>query len=269
MAQVRPPNQMLEQAREFIMRCKTELKWEDLSEDFVMDIGCGVHFLCCRALLEKFPLIFCVLATDIAPLFAVETLADKFLGKYFRNMSLQFHPIDITDRSSLEEFENRISKIVCRNTLQQIANKELAFKNMYHLLKPGGHAGIMFCLANPVGSWQLKISSSKNWGQYRRHVTPLFTPANLEDNYYKNVLEDIGFRVVRCERRDVKLQFLNDQSLLTELLAIAEALLDIPADKMLQFKEESVELFKELIGYSGSGPLQYEASELLLLAIKQ
>ncbi|GFV74351.1 uncharacterized protein TNCV_5127941 [Trichonephila clavipes] len=243
MAQARPQNeQMLEQAREFITRCKTELKWGNLSKDLVMDIGCGVF------------------------VFKEEILADKFLKKYFEDLSPQFHPIDITDRSDLEEYENHISKNVCKNTLQQIANKELAFQNMYHLLKPGGHARISFCLANPIGSWQLKISSSKNWGQYRRHVTPLFTPANIEDNYYKNVLENIGFRVVRCEGIDAKLQFLNDQSLLTE---IAEVLFDILVDKMSQFKEESVKLYKELIGYSGSGPLQYEASELLLFVIKQ
>ncbi|GFQ71692.1 uncharacterized protein TNCT_516591 [Trichonephila clavata] len=119
--------------------------------------------------------------------------------------------MDITNSSIVEEYRNLLDKIVCRNTLQQIVNKELAFQNMYYLLKRGGHAGIIFCLANPVGSWQLKISSSENWGQYRKNGTPLFTPANLEDNYYKNVLEDIGFRVVRCERSDVQLQFLNDE----------------------------------------------------------
>ncbi|GFV12902.1 hypothetical protein TNCV_1352911 [Trichonephila clavipes] len=96
----------------------------------------------------------------------------------------------------------------------------------------------------------------------------LYYPANLEDGYYKTVLEDIGFRVVRCERSDVPLQFLNDQSLLRELLSLSTVILEIPEDRMTQFKEESVSIFKELIVYSGSGPIRYEVSELLLLAIK-
>ncbi|PRD31098.1 UNVERIFIED_CONTAM: hypothetical protein NCL1_24420 [Trichonephila clavipes] len=83
---------------------------------------------------------------------------------------------------------------------------------MYNLLRPGGHAAIMFSIVNPLDSWWLRIGASTYWAQYRRDLIPLFTPANLEDGYYKNVLEDIGFRVIRCERSNMQLQFLNDQS---------------------------------------------------------
>ncbi|GFS86945.1 uncharacterized protein TNCV_1280121 [Trichonephila clavipes] len=138
---------------------------------------------------------------------------------------------------------------------------------MYDLLRPGGHAGILFCTANPVDACQLLLSTSANWAQYRISLMPFFTQANLEDEYYKVVLEYIGFRVVRCEKRDVQLLFLNDQSFLREFLAYTTVFLKIPEDRMAQFKEESVSHFKVLIGYSGSGPLRYEASELLLLAI--
>ncbi|GFX56063.1 hypothetical protein TNCV_1953831 [Trichonephila clavipes] len=102
----------------------------------------------------------------------------------------------------------------------------------------------------------------------RRNVMPLFTPSNLEEGYYKKVLENIGFQVVLCERNTVQSQFLDDESFLREFLMHATVQFFIPQDKMTQFKEESVSIFKELIGYSGSGPLCYEASELLLLAIK-
>ncbi|GFU07209.1 hypothetical protein TNCV_4946801 [Trichonephila clavipes] len=68
MAQARAQNeQLLERACEFITRCQTELNWEDLSDDTVMDIGCGTHFLCIRALLEKFPRMGCLVASDKVP----------------------------------------------------------------------------------------------------------------------------------------------------------------------------------------------------------
>ncbi|GFS54392.1 hypothetical protein TNIN_409711 [Trichonephila inaurata madagascariensis] len=269
MAQAMALNErLLEPARELIARCITELNWEDLSEDTVMDIGCGGFFLCTRALLEKFPRMGCLLAVDKFRTISNEIKEDEFFAEYFRNNSLQFHLADITDSSSLEFYRGLIHKIVSRNMLQHVTDKEMAFQHMYDLLRPGGHAAVLFCIENPVETWRLIISTSTNWEQYRRNEIILFYAANLEDGYYENVLEDIGFRVVRCERSDVQHQFENDQTLLTKLLSLATIFLKIPEDKMTQFKEESVKLFKELIGYSGSGPLRYEISDLLLLAIK-
>ncbi|GFY68552.1 uncharacterized protein TNIN_76441 [Trichonephila inaurata madagascariensis] len=229
-----------------------------------MDIGCGANLLCTRALLEKFPRMGCLVACDKVPIMTEEILKDEFLAEYVCKEILQFHLIDIVD---CLDYRNVVNKIVCRNVLQQITDKELAFGNMYDLLRPGGHAGILFCIVNPVDACQVLINASRNWSQYRINPMPFFAKANIEDVYYKFLLEDIGFRVVRSEKRDVQLQFLNDQSFL-KFLAYSTILLKIPEDRMTQFKEESVSLFKRLIGYSGSGPLCYEASELLLLAIK-
>ncbi|GFX56016.1 hypothetical protein TNCV_1953361 [Trichonephila clavipes] len=101
-----------------------------------------------------------------------------------------------------------------------------------------------------------------------RNVMPLFTPSYLEEGYYKDVLENIGFQVVLCERNTVQSQFLDDESFLREILIYARVQFKLREDLLTRFKEESISLFKELIGYSGSGPLCYEDSELLLLAIK-
>ncbi|GFY11691.1 uncharacterized protein TNCV_2539731 [Trichonephila clavipes] len=338
MAQARAPNEGLPgPAHEFINRCKTELNWEDLSNDTLMDIGCGAHFLCTRALLEKFPRMGCLFATDKYRVISKKIMEDEFFAEYFRNSILQFHLVDIADSSessgmvsgkadtgssmmvngktgtasvrltdrlasglvsfyllrnpimdrtpvfikktdsgkihwrhwnngsSLEDYRNRVNKIVCRNVLQHITNKEMAFQNMYDLLRPGGHAGIMFIIANPFQTWLQKIST--NWAQYRR-IGLSCTTLQISKTVLQDCIEDIGFRVVRCERSDVPLQFLNDQSLLRELLSLSTVILEIPEDRMTQFKEESVSIFKELIVYSGSGPIRYEVSELLLLAIK-
>ncbi|GFS51361.1 hypothetical protein NPIL_674431 [Nephila pilipes] len=45
----------LEAARTFIRRCQTELKWDNLPNVTVMDVGCGYFLECCTALLEQFP----------------------------------------------------------------------------------------------------------------------------------------------------------------------------------------------------------------------
>ncbi|GFS40867.1 hypothetical protein TNIN_22671, partial [Trichonephila inaurata madagascariensis] len=257
---------LLEPARRFITRCEIELDWEDLSDDTIMDMGCGIHFSCTRALLEKFPRIGCLVAIDIVNVMTKEIREDEFFAEYFGKEILQFRHLDITD--CLKNYGKIVNKIVCRNVLQQVFDKEMAFQNMYDLLRPGGHAAILFCIATPVGTCHLRLSSSTNWAQHRRNAIPFFTPANLEEGYYKKLLEKIGFQVVLCERRTVRNQFLDDQSFLRSFLTFARVQFNIPQGRMTQFKEESVKLFKELIGYSGSGPLRYEASDLLLLAIK-
>ncbi|GFY74064.1 hypothetical protein TNIN_435261, partial [Trichonephila inaurata madagascariensis] len=160
-------------------------------------------------------------------------------------------------RYSLEGYRNEVNKIVCRSTLQQIANKELAFQNMYNLLRPGGHAGIMFSIVNPLDACWLRISASPYW------------PSKSRRRLLQKCIGKYWFSGrSMCERSDMQYQFLNDQSFIREWLEYTTVLLRIPADTIPQFNEESISLFKELIGYGGSGPLTYEHSELLLLAIK-
>ncbi|GFT77548.1 hypothetical protein NPIL_20011 [Nephila pilipes] len=259
---------IFQQARDFITRCKIEFKWEDLSNHLVMDIGCGAFFYCTRAILEQFPEVACVVPIDRnAHIIKLERSFGEDFEIRLRDARIQFHPVDILDSVCVQEFNGKIDKIVCRNTLQQICNKEQALRNIYDMLRPGGHAGILFCLANPVGTWQSTISSMEKWKQYMKGPSPHFIPGSLETDYYKDLMEEIGFQEVRSEIKDVKLSFSNYQSCLRELLPIGRSLLDIPAEKMNDFKRDSLQLFRELIGWS-EGPMNYTASELVLFAVK-
>ncbi|GFS62623.1 hypothetical protein NPIL_291651 [Nephila pilipes] len=51
----------------FVTKCKNELKWEDLSKDTVMDVGCGYNFYCSRAILHQFPNVGRLIALDKHP----------------------------------------------------------------------------------------------------------------------------------------------------------------------------------------------------------
>ncbi|GFX56056.1 HTH_Tnp_Tc3_2 domain-containing protein [Trichonephila clavipes] len=113
MAQARTlTERFLERARKFIKRCETELDWEDLSDDTIMDIGCGDHFLCTRALLEKFPRIGCLVAIDTVDVMSEEIMEDEFFAEYFRKKILQFRLLDITD---WKIYYREIAKIVGRS----------------------------------------------------------------------------------------------------------------------------------------------------------
>ncbi|GFQ71967.1 jhamt [Trichonephila clavata] len=48
----------------FIKSCADEFQWKDLSEDVVMDIGCGHELNCCKAILMQFPEVKALIAVD-------------------------------------------------------------------------------------------------------------------------------------------------------------------------------------------------------------
>ncbi|GFT34938.1 hypothetical protein NPIL_588571 [Nephila pilipes] len=88
-----------QQAHDFITRCKTEFQWEDLSNDFVMDIRCGVQFHCTRAIIDQFPEVGYVTPIDKNPhtLLLEDTVGTEFSTR-LRDARLQFHNCDILDR---------------------------------------------------------------------------------------------------------------------------------------------------------------------------
>ncbi|GFX56058.1 hypothetical protein TNCV_1953781 [Trichonephila clavipes] len=38
---------------------------------------------------------------------------------------------------------------------------------MYDLLRPGGHAAVLFCISNPVGTCHLRLNSSPYWANHK------------------------------------------------------------------------------------------------------
>ncbi|GFU06139.1 uncharacterized protein NPIL_197751 [Nephila pilipes] len=211
----------------------------------------------------------CVTPIDKHPrtLLLKDTFGTEFSTR-LRDARLQFHNCDILDSDYIKEYTCKVDKLVCRNTLQQIDDKDQVLRNFYSILKPGGQAGILFCLANPVGTWQQTMASMEKWTPYLRSgVWPHFITGNMGTDYYKNLLEEIGFQEVRSERKDVPLSFSDYRSCLRELLPIGRSRLNIPDERMDEFKRDSLQVFKSLIGWR-EGPMNYIASEVSLFAVK-
>ncbi|GFS92664.1 uncharacterized protein NPIL_192311, partial [Nephila pilipes] len=140
-------------ASNFVTKCKNELKWEDLSKDTVMDVGCGYNFYCSRAILHQFPNVGRLIAFDKHPCVIMEkrSFKDELFENKIMSKTIQCSAADIEIRDSLQPYKGSIDKVVSRNVFYQIQNKELAIENIYHLLKPGGDAALLFWLDNPMG----------------------------------------------------------------------------------------------------------------------
>ncbi|GFU04737.1 hypothetical protein TNCV_4377651 [Trichonephila clavipes] len=51
-------------AEDFVKMCAHELQWGDLTEDVIMEIGCGTALPCCKAILKLFPGVKALIAVD-------------------------------------------------------------------------------------------------------------------------------------------------------------------------------------------------------------
>ncbi|GFQ86786.1 jhamt [Trichonephila clavata] len=86
---------------QFVQRCADEFQWEDLSEDVVMDIGCGHELNCCKAIMMQFP--------EVKALIAVDKESTVFETERFRNR-IEFCVGDIQERDSLKSYEGQMDK---------------------------------------------------------------------------------------------------------------------------------------------------------------
>ncbi|GFR06252.1 jhamt [Trichonephila clavata] len=74
----------------FVKRCIEKFHWKDLSEDVVMDIGCGDELNCCKAILKRFP--------NVRALIAVDKESTVFQTAKFRHRRIEFCVGDIEER---------------------------------------------------------------------------------------------------------------------------------------------------------------------------
>ncbi|GFT42688.1 hypothetical protein NPIL_588821 [Nephila pilipes] len=250
---------------DIITECSTTLKWEDLSKDVVMDVRFGMHFSCTRAILEYFPDAGCVIALNNPDIPRDRDFQDKVFEKNINK--IKFSSANIEIRSSLQEYEGKIDKIVSWNTFQQIRNKERAFENIHYVLKSGGHVGIWFYIYNPVCSWESKMMSMRKWNEYQTDPLIPYHSGYLDTKYYKETMQEIGLRNVRVKKESRLNVFADDEECLGHLLKIAKNFFNIPSDRMNEFKTDSIQAFRELVEIP-DGPIFYNNIEIGLFAVK-
>ncbi|GBN69597.1 hypothetical protein AVEN_244132-1 [Araneus ventricosus] len=125
-----------ETTEKFVKLCASTFGWEDLSEDTVMDVGCGKGLYCARTVLENFPNVKSIIALDGSPA--------QLEGITFKSPRITRLLADILKRTDIHRYEGKVDKVISTHVLHQIQNKEKVFKNVYRLLKPGGEAGFLF-----------------------------------------------------------------------------------------------------------------------------
>ncbi|GFS33327.1 hypothetical protein NPIL_279151, partial [Nephila pilipes] len=120
------------------------------------------------------------------------------------------------------------------------------------------------------GLWQSYKSSGRKSLVLMTDTTKLISPyfpGKLEKNYYKNVMQSVGFQEVRSEIINIPLVYRNDEICLNELLQITKGISKIPRKRKVEFELDLLDSFKNII-CSKSEPVCYTIVGLLLFAVK-
>ncbi|GFR00022.1 jhamt [Trichonephila clavata] len=229
---------------QFVQRCADEFQWKDLSEDVVMDIGCGEELNCCKAILMQFP--------EVKELIAVDQEITTFLTAHIIN-KVEFCVGDILLRDSLELYEGKMDKVISTDTFHQIKNKEKAFRNVYHMLKPGGEAGFYFCVKACMYTLLTVLSKIPKYGNiFEGPFVPNLYPPEHGEQYYKELLEKIGFKDVRATEEERRVPYDTEEDFEEKFLDELMDNLDILPEDEERFKAEVLELFEKTFGrYEG------------------
>ncbi|GFT42691.1 uncharacterized protein NPIL_588831 [Nephila pilipes] len=150
----------------FIYECKMKLNWKTLTDNTVMDVRCGMYFSCCRAILNIYPDVGCVIALQNSRTCNDKIFPDEGFEKHVDDLKVTFSVADIETRISLQDYKGKIDKVVSWNAFHEIRDKERALESIFSMLKPGGEVAISFYLRNATYAWQRKMFSIGKWNQY-------------------------------------------------------------------------------------------------------
>ncbi|GFR23524.1 jhamt [Trichonephila clavata] len=247
-------------SKKFVKRCADEFHWEDLSEHVVMDIGCGAELNCCKAILMQFP--------DVRALIAVDKENTVFQQAHIRDRRIQFCVGDIQERDSLKSYEGKMDKIISTFTFQEIVDKETAFQNVYRLLKSGGEAGFYFCVKSCMYSVLTELSKIP---KFRAMLEDTYTenlyPMEHGEQYYKEMLERIGFKDVRSIEEEKRSLFPTDLEFKDSMYGGLQVNRKLSLEDVHALKEKIFELYVKRFGKCEGKPF-YNSIHINLLGVK-
>ncbi|GFQ93320.1 jhamt [Trichonephila clavata] len=244
----------------FIKSCADEFQWKDLSEDVVMDIGCGHELNCCKAILMQFP--------EVKALIAVDNNRTVLKKTHFRDRRIRFCFGDIRSRDSLESHVGKMDKVISTNILHHIFDKEAAFRNVYHLLKPGGEAGFSFVVGSSTHKFITVLLETPKYGADLQGVSARNPyPPQHRQQYYKEMLEKIGFKHVRAVEEERRVPFNTDERYEDSYFWRIENMLPITPEDTEEFKKDAPLLYERTFG-KYEGKLCLITVQLNLLGVK-
>lgn len=249
-------------AKIFIEHCRIKFQWRDLSKDVIMDVGCGEEGNCGKAILEKFPVVGAIIFIDCNP-----KMISNFKLKAAAKMECAVANIEI--RETLRNYAGKMDKVISTYVFHQLKEKEEAFRNVYHLLKPGGEAAVLFIKDSLLYKWLTELLKKPKWKTaYKKQYIENAFQSEFGADYYREMVEKIGFRVVDCKEEETVIPYPSDQECKDDLFKMAAGNFNVNSELHEEFKEDCFQNLLKLSARSKEGKPCYRSIVLSVLLTK-
>ncbi|GBN67539.1 hypothetical protein AVEN_149691-1, partial [Araneus ventricosus] len=170
----------------FLEMVISKLGWSDLSDDIVMDVGCGnPKIKLANHLVNLFPNVKQVICID------KNSMMIHYLKISKRPSNIVYQNADIENRTTLIKWEGQIGKVVSTHCFHMLQDQKAAFQNVHDLLKPDGEAAILFCVQSGYVGWHCELRDDTKWNKYYNGNAPEIPSTqfmSIDDSYYKTML---------------------------------------------------------------------------------
>ncbi|KAI4489447.1 hypothetical protein M0802_011119 [Mischocyttarus mexicanus] len=226
-----------------------------------IDIGCGPGLVTNELILPRLPRESVIVGADIS-----NAMLEHAKKNYRDNLRLSFLHLDIETSNLPEEQIERYENVVSFYCLHWCPNTRLAFENIYKLLRPGGKALIMFLAYNNGFDAYIRIHENPLFQPYMQDAhkyIPYFHHCNDSRGALRSILEDTGFNVLHCSKREKSFVYQNIQTLKRYALAVNPFISRIPDDYKKKFEDVLIrEIISNKILFKNEAECQQEYSVL-------
>ncbi|KAF3423812.1 hypothetical protein E2986_09057 [Frieseomelitta varia] len=185
-----------------------------------IDIGCGPGDVSKELILPKLSPDAELVGADIS-----KEMIDHAREKYQNEERLSFIELDI-EASILPEDELELySNVLSFYCIHWCENPRQAFDNIYKLLQPDGKALVMFLAWNNGFDAYVKVYENPKYKVYMQdlsHFVPFFHRCEDSQATLRLMLEDIGFEIIDCSRREKSFVYHNMDMLKRILQSISD-----------------------------------------------
>ncbi|KAG7197702.1 hypothetical protein KM043_014462 [Ampulex compressa] len=212
--------------RTHIIRIEEFAKEISEMEGRCIDIGCGPGNVTKLLILPKLPPQTVLVGADIS-----KPMIDRAKLKCRDEKRLSFIQLDIGMTNLPPEEVGRYDNALSFYCLHWVRNSRQAFKNIYKLLQPGGKAVIMLISSHDCYDAYIRMYENPQYRPYMEDVHLFVSPFHQCNNSraeLRKILEDVGFEVQHCSRRDRIFVFQNAEVFRNHMFAVNPFISRIP-----------------------------------------
>ncbi|CAK9820953.1 Juvenile hormone acid O-methyltransferase [Anthophora plagiata] len=200
-----------------------------------IDIGCGPGDVTKKLILPRLSPEAELVGTDIS-----KPMIDHARQKYLDEKRLSFFELDIETTALPNEEMGQYSNALSFYCLHWCQNAWQAFENIYKLLQLGGKALVMFLAWNDGFDAYMKVHENPQYKPYMEDAdrfVPFFHRSKDSRAALRTMLNDIGFEVLHCSRREKSFVYQNMEILKSHMIAVNPFISRIPDHLKEEFED--------------------------------